>query len=149
MPPSPTPAHQRVSGEICFLIRERLRKQEPGCQLFDAPLDVVLAEDQVVQPDVFLVCDRQKIKRTHISGVPEVIFEIVSPSSSLKDRREKMQLYERSGVAEYFIVAPEGKYIVKFGSLDGKYGRTGSYAEEALFAIETIGLERKAADIFA
>jgi Uma2 family endonuclease len=149
MTPSPTPRHQRVSGKIYRLTGNHLEEQAHTCQVFDAPLDVVIAEDQVVQPDVFIVCDRQKIQRTHISGAPDVVFEIVSPSTSLKDRREKMELYERSGVAEYFIVDPDAEFIEKFMSSHGKYGRVGIYAGDTAFRIDAIALELKAKDIFA
>ena len=149
MTPSPTPRHQRVSGEIHRLIGNHLEEQAHTCQVFIAPLDVVIAEDQVVQPDVFIVCDRQKIERTHISGAPDVVFEVVSPSTSLKDRREKMELYEHSGVAEYFIIDPDAGFIEKYMSIDGKYGRVGIYAGDAAFRIDAISLELKASDLFS
>jgi Uma2 family endonuclease len=149
MTPSPTSRHQRISVEISWLVRSHLKEQAHACQVFHAPLDVVIAEDQVVQPDVFIVCDPQKIKRTHVSGAPDVIFEIASPSTSLKDRREKMELYERSGVAEYFIVDPDAEFIEKFMPRDGRYGRVGIYAEKSSFCIDTIALELKAKDIFS
>ncbi len=149
MTPSPTTRHQRVSGKIYRLIGNRLEKQAHTCQVFNAPLDVVMAEDQVVQPDVFIVCDRQKIRSAYISGAPDVVFEVASASTSLKDRREKMELYERSGVAEYFITDPQADFIEKFMSRDGKYGRVGIYAGDTVFSIDTIELELKAKDIFA
>lgn len=149
MTPSPTPRHQRVSGEVFWLIRSHLKEQAHACQVFDAPLDVVIAEDQVVQPDVFVVCDRRKIGRTHVTGAPDVIFEIASPATSLKDRREKMELYERSGVAEYFIVDPDAGFIEKYVSIDGKYGRVGIYGGDAAFRIDAISLELQANHLFS
>ncbi|MHC1743852.1 MAG: Uma2 family endonuclease [Syntrophobacteraceae bacterium] len=149
MPLSPTPGHQRVTGTIHGLIWGHLREQAHACQAFVAPLDVVIAEDQVVQPDVFIVCDRRKIEKTHVLGAPDVVFEIASPSTSLKDRREKMELYERSGVAEYFIVDPDAGFIEKFTSTDGKYGRVGIYAGDAVFRIDAISLELRANDLFS
>lgn len=149
MTPSPTPRHQRVTGKIFRLTGNHLEEQAHTCQVFSAPLDVVIAEDQVVQPDVFVVCDRRKVETAHISGAPDVIFEIASPSTSLRDRREKMELYERSGVYEYFIVDPDAEFIEKFMSSDGKYGRVGIYAGDATFRIDAIALELKAKDIFA
>jgi Uma2 family endonuclease len=146
--PSPTPRHQRVSGKIYRLIGNRLEEQSHTCQVFDAPLDVVIAEDQVVQPDVFIVCDRQKIERTHISGAPDVVFEITSHSTSLRDRREKMELYQRAGVAEYFLVDPDAGFIEKYLSINEQYGRVGIYAGDAAFSIDTITLELRAQDIF-
>lgn len=65
------------------------------------------------------------------------------------DRREKMELYERSGVAEYFIVDPDAQFIEKFMSRGGVYGRVGIYAGDAAFLIDAVALELKAKDIFA
>lgn len=149
MTPSPTPGHQRISGQVHGLIWSYLREQAHACQVFGAPLDVVIAEDQIVQPDIFIVCDRQKIEKTHVSGAPDVIFEIASPSTSLKDRREKMELYERSGVAEYFIIDPDAKFIEKYMSIDGKYGRVGIYAGDDAFHIDILSLELRAQDLFS
>ncbi len=149
MTPSPTPGHQRVTGQIYFRIREHLINQAHPCEVFVAPLDVVIAQDQVVQPDVFIVCDRRKIEKTHISGAPEVVFETASPSTSLKDRREKMELYERSGVAEYFIIDPDAGFVEKYMPIDGKYARAGIYAGDTAFRIDTISLEIRAKELFS
>ncbi len=85
-----------------------------------------------------------------VSGAPDVIFEISSPSTTLKDRREKMELFERSGVAEYFIVVPDAEFIEKYMLKDGKYnGRVGIYAADDTFRIDAIGLELTAKSLFA
>jgi Uma2 family endonuclease len=148
MTPSPSSRHQMVSGEIYRLISNHLRKQNHVCRVFHAFLDVVLAEDQVVQPDVFVVCDSEVVK-TWIFGVPDVIFEVASPSTSLKDRREKMQLYERFGVKEYFLVDPDAEFIEKYVLHDAKYNwRVGIYAGDDTFQIDTIGLQMTAREIF-
>lgn len=68
---------------------------------------------------------------------------------SSKDRREKMDLYERSGVAEYFIVDPDAGFIEKYISIDGKYGRAGIYAGDASFRIDAVSFELKANDLFS
>lgn len=148
MTPSPTAKHQLVSGRIYRIIGNFLENAAYPCQVFDAPLDVILAEDQVVQPDVFIVCDSEKI-RQYVFGAPDVIFEIASPSTTRKDRREKMELYERFGVAEYFLVDPEAEFIEKYMLHDGKYkGRVGIYAEDDIFRIEALGLELTARHFF-
>lgn len=148
MTPSPTSRHQRVSGEIYRLIGNHLRDQDHPCRVFHAPLDVVLAQDQVVQPDVFVVCDTGIVKQW-VFGTPDVIFEIASPSTTLKDRREKMHLYERFGVKEYFLVDPEAEFIEKFVLHDAKYnGRVGIYAGDDTFLIDTIGLAVRAQELF-
>jgi len=91
---------------------------------FYAPTDVVLSESDVVQPDVFVVCDRDKITEANIQGAPDLVIEVLSPSTSAKDYREKKRLYERSGVREYIMADPEGQFVNRFilGE-DGLYDR--------------------------
>ncbi|MGC8491566.1 MAG: Uma2 family endonuclease [Syntrophobacteraceae bacterium] len=83
-----------------------------------------------------------------MAGAPDVVFEVASPATSLKDRREKMELYERSGVAEYFIVDPDAEFIEKYVSSDGKYARARIYAGEETFRIEAVSLELRAKELF-
>ena len=148
MTPSPTSRHQTVSGQLYVRIWNYLKEQGHPCRVFDAPLDVILAQDQVVQPDIFIVCDPEKIKK-YIFGAPDVIFEIASPSTTLKDRREKMAIYEKFGVTEYFLVDPEAELIEKYMLSNGRYGeRIGIYAGDDIFRIDTIGFEITAREIF-
>ena len=90
MTPAPGVGHQRIAGQVFRMVSHALA--DKPCEPLISPLDVVLSEEDVVQPDVFVVCDPQKIKDTHIDGAPDLIFEILSPSTSLKDRREKKHL---------------------------------------------------------
>jgi Uma2 family endonuclease len=64
-----------------------------------------------VQPDVFVVCERKKITDQYIMGAPELIIEVLSPSTAVKDKREKKALFEQSGVQEYLIVFPENEIV--------------------------------------
>jgi len=68
----------------------------------------------VVQPDILVVYDRDRITEDNIRGAPDLIVEVVSPATELKDRREKKVLYEQSGVKEYIIVFPDREYSVTF-----------------------------------
>ena len=122
MTPAPSFKHQRVVGNVYRLLANALHGKScvPGL----APTDVVLSEHDVVQPDVFVVCDPTKITDQKIMGAPELVVEVLSPGTSLKDRREKKQLYERSGVQEYLLLEPEGLYVERFvrqedGNFDG------------------------------
>jgi len=148
MTPAPSTKHQRVTGEIFRHVRNYLESIEHPCQTFISPTDVVLADDQVVQPDVFLVCDEKKIQDKAIFGVPEVVFEVISPFTEVKDRREKMEVYEDYGVVEYFLVHPEQEYIEKYVLDAGGYRRTGLYKEDDTFSIDTIELSLTAKDLF-
>jgi Uma2 family endonuclease len=104
MTPSPGFRHQHVCGAIYAELRAFL-KGKP-CQALVSPLDVKLSERDVVQPDVLVVCDLGKIRETHIEGAPDLVVEILSPSSTSHDRARKLALYARYGVREYWIVTP-------------------------------------------
>lgn len=111
MSPAPRIRHQDVASNFHIAL-----KTHPGnpCYTGIAPTDIVLDEHNVVQPDVFLVCDRNKITELNIRGAPDLIIEIVSPSTERKDRREKKNLYEKFGVPEYIIVFPDAEYLERY-----------------------------------
>ena len=119
MAPSPTSRHQRVSMELTRQVANHFRGR--SCTVLAAPMDVVLSEEDVVQPDVLVVCDANKVKRTHIEGAPSLVVEIVSDSSVALDRRAKLNLYARAGVAEYWIVTPWPSLVEVLLLRGGKY----------------------------
>lgn len=102
----------------------------------------------MVQPDIFIVCDRSKIEKHALVGAPDVVFEILSPSTSKKDRTKKMDLYRRFEVSEYFLVDPENELVEEFMYSEGRYWVKGFYEGDEVFSIETIGLEIAAKDLF-
>lgn len=101
---SPTFRHQRISREL----QRQLANHFVGkrCELFTAPMDVVLSEEDVVQPDHLVICNPAQIQRTHIEGPPALVIEIVSSDSGLRDRMLKLNLYARAGVKEYWLITP-------------------------------------------
>ena len=102
------------------------------CQVFIAPFDVRLPDaeepddlvETVVQPDPLVICDKRKLDEAGCRGAPDLVMEILSPTTAQKDLKIKFARYERAGVREYWIVDPEGKTVQLFtrGS-DGRYGR--------------------------
>jgi Uma2 family endonuclease len=112
MSPAPSMAHQRVLMELARQIANQLEGQR--CRLFPAPFDVRLPRteeaddsvDTVVQPDLVVVCDPDKLDEAGVRGAPDWVIEILSPSTTARDRIEKRDLYERTGVREYWIVHP-------------------------------------------
>jgi Uma2 family endonuclease len=112
MTPAPTIRHQEISGILYSQFAQFLKGS--GCKLFFAPTDVVFDEHNIVQPDLLIVCDKNKITANNIQGVPDLIIEILSPSTALKDKREKKALYERFGVREYLIVYPAEELVERF-----------------------------------
>ncbi|MCK4390897.1 MAG: Uma2 family endonuclease [Desulfobacterales bacterium] len=122
MTPAPSFRHQKIVGNLYFLIKDRLA--EKPCIPGIAPTDVVFSEHDVVQPDVFVVCDEKKITEANIQGAPDLIIEVISPATALKDKRGKKALYEKHGIKEYIIVDPTDQYVERFMlEEDGVYGK--------------------------
>ena len=120
MSPAPTIKHQNIAGSLYSLLREKLKGKT--CQPFIAPVDVVLSEIDVVQPDVIVVCDPTKITERNIQGPPDWVAEVLSPGTARKDLREKKALYQRSGVNEYVVFDPVQAWVQRFVLVDGVYG---------------------------
>ncbi|MBI5679117.1 MAG: Uma2 family endonuclease [Planctomycetes bacterium] len=112
MVPSPVPYHQWISKNIEYEIERFVREKKLG-RVFDAPCDVYLDEENVVQPDILFVSEERThiIGKTHIQGAPDLAVEILSESSAYTDLMKKKRLYARFGVKEYWIVDPDGKTI--------------------------------------
>ena len=116
---APTVIHQGILGELYRQISNYLLGKK--CKVFSSPIDVKLSgnkndkkEFNVVQPDLLVVCEKEKIQNKCILGAPDLIIEILSPSTSSIDRVQKFNLYQKFGVKEYWIVAPEEKNISVF-----------------------------------
>lgn len=112
MSPAPTTYHQRIAGNFYRMLGNILEGKK--CLPFISPIDVVLSDWDVVQPDVIVVCDPNKITEKNIQGAPDLILEVLSPSTSKKDRWMKKQLYERHGVREFIMIEPDAKYAERF-----------------------------------
>ncbi|MCD7746390.1 MAG: Uma2 family endonuclease [Lachnospiraceae bacterium] len=113
---APTHIHQMLSTEIWRCFSEYIRKNHGDCRPLVAPLDVQLDCDDrtMVQPDVMILCDPDKIRHGRLYGAPDLVVEIASRSSSVKDGHLKRSKYERAGVREYWIVYPEQKKVVVY-----------------------------------
>jgi Uma2 family endonuclease len=127
---SPMRAHQGIAGDLFAQIHAFL-KGKP-CKVYIAPMDVFLPEDPstpmadvdtVVEPDIIVVCDPAKLIDEGIWGPPDWVIEILSPSTSKKDMREKFDLYGKRCVRHYWIVDPGNKGIQVYeAGEDGRYG---------------------------
>jgi Uma2 family endonuclease len=121
---SPTTAHQDICGEIFSAFKEYLRGKE--CRVFIAPLDVRLLEEDgscenVFQPDVFIVCDKSKIKERGCEGAPDLVVEVISQSTQNMDYIIKSHHYMRSGVKEYWLVNPITKQTTVYQKQNGDF----------------------------
>ncbi len=149
MTPAPSIRHQEIVLKLGRLLGDYLDTKKHACRVYIAPADVILAEDEVVQPDVFIVCDPSKLRKEGLFGVPDVVFEVLSPTTVKKDRSKKMKLYRRFGVLEYFLVDPENELVEKYVFPQGMVGFVESYEGDEAFSIDTIGLTSTAKHLFA
>ncbi|KAA5807898.1 Uma2 family endonuclease [Thermoanaerobacterium thermosaccharolyticum] len=114
----PSRVHQEVSMQLSVLIYNYIASKGGRCKVYSAPFDVRLKDknDKIsrVQPDISIVCDEKKLNDKGCDGAPDMIIEIASPSSLSRDYVVKVNLYQNSGVKEYWIVNPHKKSIIVF-----------------------------------
>lgn len=152
----PSRMHQVFSANILRQLLPVLRGNP--CQVYHAPFDVRLTTagangDQqiqtVVQPDICVVCDPAKLDDRGCVGAPDWIVEILSPGNTTRDTRIKYDLYEESGVLEYWIVYPGVKTVAAFTLVDSQYKLTAEYTEPGPIPVATLpGFSLEWADIF-
>ncbi|MCD8021731.1 MAG: Uma2 family endonuclease [Lachnospiraceae bacterium] len=113
---APTLIHQAAAYMICQHITDYIRKHQGTCRAFMSPVDVQLDCDDktIVEPDVVLVCDRSKFRRNRIYGAPDLLVEVLSPSTSRKDRVLKLSKYKNAGVREYWIIDADKKRVLVY-----------------------------------
>jgi len=112
MTPSPNTEHQRISRKLGFMMVKFVEENNLG-EVFDAPYDIHLDEENVFEPDILFVSKERLdiIGEKNIQGTPDLVVEIVSESNAYRDTIQKKMLYARFGVKEYWIVAPGEKLI--------------------------------------
>jgi Uma2 family endonuclease len=115
MSPAPNRFHQKISGNIYFLLRSYLEKNPLG-ELYDAPFDLCLGEHAVFQPDIlFIANDRCSILTDEgAEGAPNLVIEVLSESTAHLDRQTKRKVYAASGVEELWLVDPQDKTVEVF-----------------------------------
>ena len=137
MVPAPSADHQRISSEL----HRQLSNYFFGkpCEVFAAPFDVRLPETDenddeiktVVQPDIVIVCNKLKLDMKGCKDAPDLVVEIISPSTAKRDLDEKLKLYEKHGVKEYWVVDPSNKIVQVFKpGEDKKYRNPEVYSHE-------------------
>ena len=129
MSPAPSFSHQDISGEL-FGNLYIFFKNKP-CKILSAPFDVRLKDSKkpvtdsefntVVQPDLVVICDLDKIDERGCKGSPDLVVEILSPGNSKKEMGIKFDLYQENKIPEYWIVDPVSPYILVYYLKDGKY----------------------------
>ena len=143
MSPGPGAAHQGLLTKLVGNLFNYFDGKK--CRIYVAPFDVMLPGggeqddevDTVVQPDIMILCDMSKLRPNGIKGAPDVVFEILSPSTAWRDFAEKLYLYERTGVKEYFLADPVNKIITAYRrGTDGLFSRRAAYNASSVLEFE-------------
>lgn len=103
---SPSQIHQEISRELLFILTNYIKKKNGQCKTYAAPFDVKLNDNPltIVQPDLMIICDKNKLDGKRCNGAPDFIIEIVSPGNPSDDYIKKLYYYKNYGVREYWIV---------------------------------------------
>lgn len=110
---SPSQIHQAISMQLSTIINNYILRKKGPCSIFSAPFDVKLSDYPltIVQPDIMVICDKNKLDGKRCNGAPDFIIEIVSPGNASDDYIRKLYYYKNYGVREYWIVDPKRKTI--------------------------------------
>jgi Uma2 family endonuclease len=169
MSPAPSRRHQGISSQLQGLLW--LFLQEKKCGLYSAPFDVRLpiSEDlkvskkykknakklpdgkimTVVQPDLTVVCDPDKLDDRGCIGAPDLVVEILSPSNKPIELSDKFEIYQEAGIKEYWMVYPDYEYVINYRLSKGIYIGSRPYTVSETITSKVLkGLEIKVADIF-
>jgi len=148
---APSRAHQKISMTLSVQLGSYLRGKK--CEVYAAPFDVRInynkADNTVVQPDLLIICDLEKIENgKHCLGAPDMVIEIVSESTRRMDRVKKLNIYMEAGVREYWMVYPEDKTVDVLILENGKYFLTGYESDGIIPAQVLEGCKINLSDIF-
>ncbi len=109
----PSQIHQALSMELSNILYNYMKSKKKSCQVFSAPFDVKLSDQPltIVQPDIMVICNKDKLDGKRCNGAPDFIIEIVSPGNPSDDYIRKLYYYKNAGVREYWIVDPRRKTV--------------------------------------
>jgi Uma2 family endonuclease len=120
MSPAPNRLHQDYSGNLNYAFKGFLKGKK--CKVYAAPFDVYLPtkdKKTVVQPDIVIICDTNKLQLKGCVGAPDIVIEILSPGNTKKEMKDKYALYEEAGVKEYWVVFPAEQVVQIYELRDG------------------------------
>jgi Uma2 family endonuclease len=147
MSPGPNRLHQKWLGELFVKFHSYLEGKP--CEVYLAPFDVRLPEysdtsDEetmtVVQPDLMVICDHDKLDDRGVKGAPDLVVEIISPSTAKRDITTKYELYQRHGVKEYWLMYPNDRTLLVYRlSEDGKYAPPEVFGEGDIVPVPLLG----------
>ena len=142
MSPRPTVDHNAISFNLSRVFGNYLMGKP--CRPFGDGVDLYLTEKDHFIPDFMIVCDKNKIKRTHVEGAPDLVVEVLSPGTAKRDKIHKKNLYERCGVREYWIVNPVDRSIEQYVLENGAFTLRDVYYHYRPYELDDMTDEEKA-----
>jgi Uma2 family endonuclease len=132
--PSPMIPHQRAAAELLRILADHVEARDLG-EVFVAPCDVILGEHNIVVPDLLFVSNERKsiVTEKNIKGAPDLLIEILSPSTQLRDIRDKRNIYARCGVEWYWIVDAREPSILELQRTESEFADITRVKEKELF----------------
>lgn len=127
MSPQPGPEHQRIAGSLHAEFRAAIKRKGCDCQVYQ-PVDYKISEDTILNPDLLILC--QPVEKAFVDFPPKLVAEILSPSTALKDRHTKFQLYEQEKIPYYLIVDIEKKQVEVYQFLNSRYAAQSVNSEQ-------------------
>jgi len=155
MSPAPSRLHQKLSGEIFLELANFLKGK--SCEVYSAPFDVRLPRKSlddkeiitVVQPDICVICDPSKLDAKGCLGAPDIIIEILTPGNSKKELENKYEIYEESGVQEYWLILPEQPAVFQYILSSGHYIASRPLTDEHILTTSILpGFELNLEEVF-
>ena len=147
---APSRIHQYISGRLFYQLFDFLKGK--SCEVYAAPFDVRLnadnEDDIVLQPDILVICDKSKLDQKGCLGTPDLVIEILSPSSGNYDKVLKFNKYLQAGVQEYWIVDPDSRMVNVYVLENGKYMASAYSAEDTIPAHVLAGCMITLMDVF-
>lgn len=149
MTPAPNFNHQEISGNIYNILRSFVVPNKLGKVVY-SPIDVIFSQTDVVQPDLIFISNERKglIKDHGIAGPPDLVVEVISPSTQKLDETVKYELYDVQGVYEYLLVYPEKKQIVQHSREGGKLVLQGTFDRREQLSLHSMDLTVDLAEVF-
>ena len=130
MSPAPSRIHQKIIMKLSYEIEKYIQSNNGDCEVYPAPFDVILVSENqdakdsknIVQPDISVICDKDKLTDKGCTGSPDMIVEVISPFNPSNDYVKKLNLYQQYKVREYWIVNPIERNILVYTLTDNGYG---------------------------
>ena len=150
MTPAPALYHQEISGRLFVKLHEFIKEKDLG-YIYYAPVDVYLTAENVYQPDILFIRKNRSdiIKKRRIMGPPDIVIEILSPSTAYYDLREKFKVYEQCGVQEYWIIDHRAKKIEVYNGINKKFQLSHEAEQEGVISSKVLdNLKISLSDVF-